>query len=119
LAQSRFAMKTPIYRYWFFLDFLGFSRPNLDLSIGYGDLRAKKFRCPFPGVDRSPARERTVEAMRKAQDYSCVELNTIADFLQSIVVPFGLPSKSSSLRARYRIFENGLASCGQAAGACG
>jgi hypothetical protein len=35
LAPGRFAAKTPIHGYWIFLDFLGFSRPNLDLSMGY------------------------------------------------------------------------------------
>jgi hypothetical protein len=35
LAHGLFAAKTPISSYWISLDFLGFSRPNLDLSVGY------------------------------------------------------------------------------------
>jgi hypothetical protein len=35
LASGRFGVKILIYGYWIFLDFLGFSRPNLDLSMGY------------------------------------------------------------------------------------
>jgi hypothetical protein len=37
---------------WFFLDFLGFSRPNLDLSMGYTDFSAKNFSWPFAPVVR-------------------------------------------------------------------
>jgi hypothetical protein len=43
LAGSRFAAKTLINGYWIFLDFLGFSRPNRDLSMGYEDLIEKVF----------------------------------------------------------------------------
>ena len=35
LGPRRFAAKTPIYWLLDFLDFLGFSRPNRDLSMGY------------------------------------------------------------------------------------
>jgi hypothetical protein len=35
LARGRFAAKTPVYEGWISLDFLGFSRPNLDFSMGY------------------------------------------------------------------------------------
>ena len=35
LGPGRFAAKTLIYGYWIFLDFLGFPRPNRDLSMGY------------------------------------------------------------------------------------
>ena len=37
LARRRFAAKTPDYKGWISLDFLGFSRPNLDFSMGYAD----------------------------------------------------------------------------------
>jgi hypothetical protein len=30
-----FAAKAPDYAYWILLDFLGFSRPNRDFSMGY------------------------------------------------------------------------------------
>jgi hypothetical protein len=35
LAPGRFAAKTPADEGWISLDFLGFSRQNLDLSMGY------------------------------------------------------------------------------------
>jgi hypothetical protein len=35
LARRRFRTKSPDYGYWKSLDFLGFSRPNRDLSMGY------------------------------------------------------------------------------------
>ena len=35
LGSSPFAAKTPDYEGWKSLDFLGFSRPNRDLSMGY------------------------------------------------------------------------------------
>jgi hypothetical protein len=35
LAVGHFAAKTPGFRGWICLDFLGFSRPNRDLSMGY------------------------------------------------------------------------------------
>jgi hypothetical protein len=35
--------------YWISLDFLGFSRPNLDLSMGYTRFSAEGFFCAlFP-----------------------------------------------------------------------
>jgi len=35
LGARRFAAKTPDHEAWISLDFLGFSRQNLDLSMGY------------------------------------------------------------------------------------
>jgi hypothetical protein len=35
LETDRLAVKTQIFDYWIFLDFLGFSRPNQDFSMGY------------------------------------------------------------------------------------
>ncbi len=35
LARGLFVAKTPDYAYWILLDFLGFSRPNRDFSMGY------------------------------------------------------------------------------------
>jgi hypothetical protein len=35
LETGRLAAETPLFSYWIFLDFLGFSRPNRDLSMGY------------------------------------------------------------------------------------
>src|SRR3984957_146613 len=43
LAPSHFAAKTPADECWIVLDFLGFSRPNLDFSMGYEDFSGKNF----------------------------------------------------------------------------
>jgi hypothetical protein len=47
LGRSHFAAKTPVYGYWITLDFLGFSRPNRDLSMGYGHKMSKVFLIGF------------------------------------------------------------------------
>jgi hypothetical protein len=48
------------------LDFLGFSRPNLDLSMGYAATNAQTFFLSLLSVrSASPERARAVEAMRK------------------------------------------------------
>jgi hypothetical protein len=43
LARRRFAAKTPARDDWIGLDFLGFSRQNLDISMGYAESCGKKF----------------------------------------------------------------------------
>ncbi len=43
MAPGRFAAKAPIYGGWISLDFLGFSRKNLDLSMRYGGFSAEIF----------------------------------------------------------------------------
>jgi hypothetical protein len=47
LGPGRFAAKTPIASYWISLDFLGFSRPNRDLSMGYAGKSAEIFSLRF------------------------------------------------------------------------
>jgi hypothetical protein len=37
LGTSPFRCETPDYEGWISLDFLGFSRPNRDFSMGYAD----------------------------------------------------------------------------------
>jgi hypothetical protein len=54
LETGRFPAKPKDYAYWFSLDFLGFFRPNQDLSMGYaGFSRAEFFIALFPGVERA------------------------------------------------------------------
>jgi hypothetical protein len=51
LASRHFAAKTPPFDRWFSLDFLGFSRPNRDLSTRYTGFSLKNFSSRFiPGV---------------------------------------------------------------------
>jgi hypothetical protein len=47
LDPAGFAAKTPVYGYWIRLDFLGFSRPNQDLSMGYAAKTRKIFSRRF------------------------------------------------------------------------
>jgi hypothetical protein len=47
------------------LDFLGFSRPNLDFSMGYADFSPNKISSALPPCVRSPERERSLWPMRK------------------------------------------------------
>ena len=66
LAARRFAAKTPVKAYWICLDFLGFSRQNLDFSMGYtGSGEKFFFRAPFAFGSGSAAEAPAVEAMRK------------------------------------------------------
>jgi hypothetical protein len=55
LARRRFAAKTLGFGGWKSLDFLGFSRANLDFSMGYADKSEKNF------FSRFCRRERAVE----------------------------------------------------------
>ena len=75
-------------RDWKSLDFLGFSRPNRDLSMGCVGFSRKIFREAFPGVERAPPAERGVEAMRSAKIGHEMERNSISAFPQSIVGPY-------------------------------
>jgi hypothetical protein len=47
LARRRSAAKAPLRGYWILLDFLGFSRPNRDLSMGYTAKASRFFIAPF------------------------------------------------------------------------
>jgi hypothetical protein len=42
LGRGCFRAETKDYRYWIVLDFLGFSCPDLDLSIGYGGITEQR-----------------------------------------------------------------------------
>src|SRR5579871_1683661 len=59
LDSYRFAANAPVYEGWIFLDFLGFSRPNRDFSMGYTGFSCEKFLGRLPWRDRrrsGPAR---------------------------------------------------------------
>jgi hypothetical protein len=47
LVSGLFAAKTPVFRGWKSLDFLGFSRPNLYLSMGYAGKTENNFSWRF------------------------------------------------------------------------
>jgi hypothetical protein len=65
LDPGVFPAKIPVYGYWILLDFLGFSRPNLDLSKGYAAKTSKDFFTSFLPVTRGAAPEPAVEFVRK------------------------------------------------------
>src|ERR1700722_4459550 len=64
LARRHFAAKTPPYDRWICLDFLGFSRPNRDLSMGCAGFSAEVFSCALSWREK-PERAPAVEAFRK------------------------------------------------------
>jgi hypothetical protein len=47
LADGCFAAKTPDYEVWISLDFLGFSRQNRDVSMGYAEITPEEFSSRF------------------------------------------------------------------------
>jgi hypothetical protein len=54
LAGRRFAAKSPGYGGWISLDFLGFSRADLDLSMGYtAQTRKSSLGALSPGIRRA------------------------------------------------------------------
>jgi hypothetical protein len=57
LGPGRFATNFPIFGGLISLDFLGFSRLNLDLSVGYARFSSKYFSARFvPGIRTAEAR---------------------------------------------------------------
>jgi hypothetical protein len=54
LAWGRFATKDPDYAGWILLDFLGFSGPTRDLSMGYEGFSVEDFSLPFFKVLHAP-----------------------------------------------------------------
>jgi hypothetical protein len=61
LAGGCFAAKAPAYGPWIALDFLGFSRPNRDLSMGYADFSRRNFSRALP-----PLRETRRDGRRRS-----------------------------------------------------
>jgi hypothetical protein len=65
LAPRRFVAKTTDYKGWIILDFLGFSRPDRDFSMGYTEFSEENFSSRFFPKSSDPERELAVEARRK------------------------------------------------------
>ena len=66
LGPGRFAAKTPADECWIVLDFLGFSRQNLDFSMGYEDFSGKNFSLSLSVGAETPEREPAVLACGRA-----------------------------------------------------
>src|SRR3984957_15537608 len=100
LGTSRFAAKTLGFGGWISLDFLGFSRPDRDLSMGYTRFSAKIFSSR---LSSRKSRRNGGPTIRHAEEMDCSwgDLSLISDFLQEIAaraLGFGPPpSKSKSL----------------------
>jgi hypothetical protein len=97
LARRRFAAKVPAYGRWISLDFLGFSRPNRDLSMGYAAYSGKNFSPSFSLALRGAGTGACGRGHAEGQDCSWGKLNLVSIFWQEIVVravPFRLNQKA-------------------------
>jgi hypothetical protein len=66
LGASPFRRKSPDLEHWIPLDFLGFSRPNRDLSMGYEGFSPEDFSRRFrPAAARGAQQAAAVETMAK------------------------------------------------------
>jgi hypothetical protein len=84
LAPSHYAGKTPNYDYWILLDFLGFSRQNRDLSMGYAERTAEDISHALPRIESAGTRAGGL-GMWMEPDCSLGKPTRISDSLQSIV----------------------------------
>jgi hypothetical protein len=57
LGSRPFRRKAHAYQGWISLDFLGFSRPNQDFSMGYATFRRKNISRAFSAAGEAPERE--------------------------------------------------------------
>jgi hypothetical protein len=80
LGTSLFRRENP--RFWG-LDFLGFSRPNRDFSMGYAD-KAEKFFPTALSVAKEPSKRLPAIWRVKGTDCPWGKRNSISDFLQDI-----------------------------------
>jgi len=85
LGCGCFVLKTPSQGGWKSLDFLGFSRPNLDLSMGYERFSRIIFRRAFSRTSRSPRRAPVVVDWQKRWNYTWSKPRLVSDFLQGTV----------------------------------
>jgi hypothetical protein len=80
LGRCLFLVKTFDSGGWICLDFLGFSRPNPDFSVGYADKTTQSF-SRRPGSLKGDS---ATETLRNAVDCSWRKRNSLSDFLQEI-----------------------------------
>src|SRR3984957_14162478 len=86
LGTSRFAAKTLGFGGWKSLDFLGFSRPNRDLSMGYTRFSEDFFSSRFCRRERAVETAAPRFGTRKGWIVHGGKLSVISDFLQEIAV---------------------------------
>ena len=86
LAPRHLALETPVFGGWKSLDFLGFSRPNLDLSMGYARFSREKFFARlFPWRRHDAATGAAVEAIRKRGIVHGVSLPRLLIFCKQLL----------------------------------
>jgi hypothetical protein len=86
LARGCFAAKTPDHKGFISLDFLGFSRPNRDFSMGYAAFRRKKISRALLPLGRR-RRDRSGYSYDAEMQYgSSSKPNSFSAFLRSIAV---------------------------------
>jgi hypothetical protein len=99
LGPLPFRSERPALVGWILLDFLGFSRPNRDFSMGYADFSRKNISRAFSVAIAAPEREPAVEAMRKRRIIHGASLTwflIICNRLSSAPFPFAPPRSLSS-----------------------
>ena len=84
LGPSLFRSEDPAYEGWISLDFLGFSRHNLDLSIGYADKIGKYFLVRFWWRSKRSGRGPSVVGMRTSRICHAASLAEILIFLNRL-----------------------------------
>jgi hypothetical protein len=111
LARGRFAAKTPAYEPWISLDFLGFSRPDRDFSMGYADFSGKNFSPSFSAGTEAPEREPHGLGMRKRRIVHGSSLPRFLIFCKSLSseqFPFGrLDSTATRTRSQMNAAGSG------------
>jgi hypothetical protein len=85
LGSGPFRYKDPDYAGWIVLDFLGFSRPNLDLSMGYKGFSAENFSTRFLQLLDAPDGAPAVLGLW-AQEHCWDKHSPTSDFSQGIAV---------------------------------
>jgi hypothetical protein len=83
LAHGRLRAKALVFEGWKSLDFLGFSRPNLDLSMGYAGFSLKEIsRALLPSAVAAPERAPAFLEFEKRRIVHGDKLTLTSDFLQ-------------------------------------
>jgi hypothetical protein len=81
LGWSTFRFENLDFGGWISLDFLGFSRPKLDLSMGYVEKAGNAFSRRF-SLRQGPTTGAWGLGYKQGQDLSRRDLNLLSDFLQ-------------------------------------
>ena len=93
LGPSRLTAKTSDLGYWISLDFLGFSRANPDLSMGYAGNSSKNFSWGFSPLGFEGGTEGGPRGDAEARERPWRNSKLSSDFPQSFVVR-AVPSRS-------------------------